>query len=443
MTRYELYIDGEKMDIGNVDISLNYKSNLLTDISKIVSNNSYTIKLPKTSRNMRLIEMAHLPSSGSVFPYIEHAATLVKNGIEIIRNANVVLMAVNESIEAAITWGTASNFASIVNDDKSLQDLDYGMSPNTDYVEWKKGSGYSSRFPRVEYGFRGNADDVWVHPVVTVKWIIDKIASTYGITFDFPSDRVSMMENMIVPLLTRNDAQKQVDFGKMNLTYAAYDTFEYPYSPYTFTRCRMLFRNASSSYYMIFQLNNSSQATGFNMFYTGLKLHIRATISIVFDNFLASVINPDNEDDFLRIVVINPSDNRIYASFYPTERIFMGQVQGGTTEYPLYGEKITLNFYLDEDFELQDDDQNYYDLSGFLEFSFFSHGTYLVFQSISVEEMELYAFSENVNFKYDSSKKVNNRFILFQTFRTSSSLTSLRVLHGCWGCSPYLPILVR
>ena len=410
MTRYELYIDGENMDIGNVDISLNYKSNLLTDISKIVSNNSYTIKLPKTSRNMRMIEMAHLPSSLSVFPYIGHAATLVKNGIEIIRDANVVLMAVNENIEVAMTWGTASNFASIVNDDKSLQDLDYGMAPGIDYVEWENEDGYSSRYPRIEYGLKGNATDAWVHPVVTVKWIMDKISSTYGITFDFPSDRVSMMGNMIVPLLTRNDAQKQVDFGKMNLTYAAYDTFEYPYGPYTFTRCRMLFRNASSSYYMIFQLNNSSQATGFNMFYTGLKLHIRAAISIVFDNFLSSAINPDNRDDFLRIVVINPADNRIYASFYPTERIFIDQVEDEFGGSIFYGEKIKLNFYLDEDFELQDGDQNYYDLSSFLEFSFFSHNTYLILQSITVEEMELYAFSENIAFKHDSSQKVNNRF---------------------------------
>lgn len=409
--RDELYIDGKKADIdSSTSISLNYKSNFLTDISKIVSNNSYTIKLPKTANNLRIIECAHIPSAVSNFPYLIHAGTLVRDGVEIIRDANVVLLSVGEQIEIALSWGTSSNFASIVNDDKSLQELDYGMAPNIDYVEWENEDGYSSLYPRIEYGFRGNNTEVWVHPVVTVKWIMDKISSTYGITFDFPSDRISMMESMIVPLLTRDDAQKQIDFGKVNLTYAAYDTFEYPYSPYTFTRCRMLFRNASSSYYMIFQLNNSSQATGFNMFYTGLKLHIRATISIVFDNFLSYVINPDNEDDFLRIVVINPVDNRIYASFYPTERIFIDQVQEGNTEYPRIGERIKLNFFLDEDFELQDDSQNYYDLSSFLELSFFSFTTYLILQSITVEEMELYAFSENIAFKRDSSQKVNNRF---------------------------------
>ena len=52
MIRDELYINGDKVDVGDTDISLNYKSNLLTDISKIVSNNSYTIKLPKTAKNL-------------------------------------------------------------------------------------------------------------------------------------------------------------------------------------------------------------------------------------------------------------------------------------------------------------------------------------------------------------------------------------------------------
>ena len=68
MTRDELYINGVKADLGKTDISLNYKSNLLTDISKIISNNSYTIKLSKTARNMALIECSHIPSSISKFP---------------------------------------------------------------------------------------------------------------------------------------------------------------------------------------------------------------------------------------------------------------------------------------------------------------------------------------------------------------------------------------
>lgn len=45
-----LFVDGELVDLGeDTKITLNLKSNLLSDLSKIVSNNSYTIKLPKDS----------------------------------------------------------------------------------------------------------------------------------------------------------------------------------------------------------------------------------------------------------------------------------------------------------------------------------------------------------------------------------------------------------
>lgn len=58
-----LFIDGELVDLDDsTKITLNYKSNLFTDLSKIVSNNSYTIKLPKTVRNQRIIQHADLPA---------------------------------------------------------------------------------------------------------------------------------------------------------------------------------------------------------------------------------------------------------------------------------------------------------------------------------------------------------------------------------------------
>lgn len=136
MTRDELYINNTKADLNKTDITLSYKSNLLTDISKIVSNSSYTIRLPKTANNLALIECAHLPSSISRYPYLKHKGTLLRNGIEIIKDAIVVLLEINESIEIALTWGNVTNFASVVNDGKKLTDLEYGTVEGTDWVVW-------------------------------------------------------------------------------------------------------------------------------------------------------------------------------------------------------------------------------------------------------------------------------------------------------------------
>lgn len=208
MTRDELYINGVKADLGKNDISLIYKSNLLTDISKIVSNNSYTIKLPKTAKNLALIECAHLPSSTTKFPYLKHVGNVLRNGIIIVKDANVVLLSVSEYIETALSWGNVTNFAEIVSSDKKLTDLEYGTEEGTDWVVWNNKGSNSAQFPLINYGFNSGDSNVWYHPVITVKWILEKIQEESGLTFNFPSDKKTFIDKMIVPLLTRNDSQK-------------------------------------------------------------------------------------------------------------------------------------------------------------------------------------------------------------------------------------------
>lgn len=217
MIRDELYINGDKVDVGDTDISLNYKSNLLTDISKIVSNNSYTIKLPKTAKNLALIECAHLPSSTSRYPYLKHKGTLLRNGIEMIKNANVVLLETGETIEVALTWGNVTNFAGVVNDGKKLTDITHGTVEGVDWVVWSNKGSNSAQFPLIDYGFNSDDPNVWYHPVVTVKWILDKIQEQSGVTFNFPSDKLTVINKMIIPLLTRNDSEELYSKYPINL----------------------------------------------------------------------------------------------------------------------------------------------------------------------------------------------------------------------------------
>ena len=217
MTRDELYINGVKADLGKTDISLNYKSNLLTDISKIVSNNSYTIKLPKTAKNMALIECSHIPSSSSRYPYLKHKGTVLRNGIKIIKDANVVLLETGEFIEIALTWGNVINFASVVNDGKKLTDISYGTVEGVDWVVWSNKGSNTTQFPLIDYGFSSGESNAWYRPVVTVKWILDKIQEQSGVTFNFPSDKLTVINKMIIPLLTRNDSEELYSKYPINL----------------------------------------------------------------------------------------------------------------------------------------------------------------------------------------------------------------------------------
>lgn len=231
MTRDELYINGVKADLGKTDVSLNYKSNLLTDISKIVSNSSYTIKLPKTAKNMALIKCSHIPSSTSRYPYLKHKGTVLRNGIEIIKDANVVLLETGEFIEVALTWGNVTNFASVVNDGKKLTDISYGTVEGVDWVVWSNKGSNTTQFPLIDYGFSYSESNAWYRPVVTAKWILDKIQEENEVTFNFPVDKQSFINKMIIPLLTNNYSQKINDAYPSSLKMNGYviveNTFSY------------------------------------------------------------------------------------------------------------------------------------------------------------------------------------------------------------------------
>ena len=107
MTDERLYIDGVLVDIGtDTKITLDVKSNLFRDISKIVSNNTYTVKLPKTVRNQMILEHTDLVQSDGDYPYLFHQARYFRNGVEVIKDGRATILAVtDEAIEVCIVWG--------------------------------------------------------------------------------------------------------------------------------------------------------------------------------------------------------------------------------------------------------------------------------------------------------------------------------------------------
>lgn len=213
--RDELYIDGTKVDMGESGVSLEYRSNILTDISKIVSNFSYTIKLPKTKNNLRLIECAHIPSAVSSFPYLPHVGTLLRDGVQIVDGANVVLMSVSDTIEIALSWGNANGFSKIIEFEGNIDDLDYGLD---DYIFWRYDISPDEDAPIMNYGFRSTEKHVSYHPVVSAKWLLDMIQSQFGVKFLFPSDKQDILQLLKIPLLKKEDAQKHVDANRVTLT---------------------------------------------------------------------------------------------------------------------------------------------------------------------------------------------------------------------------------
>ena len=317
MTRDELYINGVKADLGKTDISLNYKSNLLTDISKIISNNSYTIKLSKTARNMALIECSHIPSSISKFPYLKHKGTVLRNGIEIIKDANVVLLKSSDSIEIALTWGNVTNFASVVNGGKKLTDISYGTVEGVDWVVWNNKGNNSVQFPFIDYGFNSGDLNAWYHPVVTVNWILNKIAQSNGITFDIPIEKKNLFNKWIVPLLTRNEAGRQIELSEVKLSvyntpsiYTSNEQFLYYGIGFVYPK------NYNFSYYGSFEAYTDSQ--GIDYWTHTYKTAISNARINMKGNITIRVTSPDGSPYGLRFALMNRYTASSVFSLSPT-----------------------------------------------------------------------------------------------------------------------------
>lgn len=124
MTDHQLYIDGILMDMSEeTAITLDIKSNLFRDITKMTANTTYTINLPKTAHNMAVLEFAGKPSTSSKYPYIFHTARYFRNGLEIIRNGRASVLSVKETIEISIYWGLFPALETLQSSDLKLNEL--------------------------------------------------------------------------------------------------------------------------------------------------------------------------------------------------------------------------------------------------------------------------------------------------------------------------------
>ncbi len=271
--RDELYIDGAKVDMGESGVSLEYRSNILTDISKIVSNFSYTVKLPKTKNNLRLIECAHMPSAVSSFPYLPHVGTLLRDGVQIVDGANVVLMSVSDTIEIALSWGNATGFSKIIEFEGNLDGLDYGVD---DYIFWRYDISPDEDVPIINYGFRTTEKHVTYHPVVSAKWILDKIQSQFNVNLLFQSDKLDILQSLKIPLLKKEDAQKHVDANRVTLTLSGLNKTDGALRYY-----QLMFYGLVQSYYIEYY-NDGSFISAFKPNFKNLQLNYSIDCSLVY-----------------------------------------------------------------------------------------------------------------------------------------------------------------
>lgn len=307
-----LFIDGELVDLDDsTKITLNYKSNLFTDLSKIVSNNSYTIKLPKTVRNQRVIKHADLPACSTDYPRKYHSARYIRNGVEIIPNGKAVFMSGADSFEVALIWGNISLLSGIVGSDKTLNDLKDSYPEY--YTIWKREfSNYqdSANFIMADMnmGVRNYDSKNYVHPCVRAGWILERISQDSGINFLFPNNIMdSLINRLLVPMLTKK-GKGEDDNNQFGISYE-YDNGTRPNHNYGYVLSALASTYKKTDYLETVDPYKEKYA-GMKILKNNTKIHIRGRM---FFNFVrAEMPNPR----FVAYKVVDGAAEEVFSVSY-------------------------------------------------------------------------------------------------------------------------------
>lgn len=234
----ELYIDGVQADIDSrLSVSLNIKSNLLGDISKIAANHTYTLQLPPTAHNRDLIENADELPVSTQFPYMFHRADYYRDGLPIIQNGLAVLLSVGDSIEIAVTWGVSTPLSQFIASGATLKDLQtnaviyYESNPTrSTWGNFLADSTYAPFYAWADFHkpLEKEADEKvvatqhpswnasYVRPIVRVPWILNLITTQYGVSFSWQQEAQDILDRLCLPLV--NDTPNDQTLSSSELT---------------------------------------------------------------------------------------------------------------------------------------------------------------------------------------------------------------------------------
>lgn len=122
--KQDLYLNGQRMDLGKADISLKFVNNMLTSVDKFSSSYSYTISLPRTARNEGILGLPSFAGSGSalVGKYID--AEYYRDGILITHGAKAYITDTDaDNIKIVLVWDTLAAYSEFLNAEPTIAAL--------------------------------------------------------------------------------------------------------------------------------------------------------------------------------------------------------------------------------------------------------------------------------------------------------------------------------
>lgn len=218
--RRELIIDGQHVDLTDkTDITLEYVNNLFGDIGKIELARSYTLKLPRTLHNARILDAPEIPARESSKTRRFLPAHFIQNGIDLLGPARAyILRTTSEEYEIALVREALEALRSLSESKATLNDLpdlptmsrvpvDYSPVPDADVFFARYNAGLGSRsYPQV---------NATTHPCVRLSFLLDAVLRGAGIPYEV-SDRTAywLRETVLLAAPSHNpDKQMESESG--------------------------------------------------------------------------------------------------------------------------------------------------------------------------------------------------------------------------------------
>lgn len=202
----ELYINGQQVDLDqSTEVVLEYKSNILGDISKIEGSHSYSITLPKTRRNLRILQDPGNPArnADTVRRYLN--ARYYRNGIDLFGDCRAVILSVSaDGIDIALTMQGLRSLAAWSEAGKSIKELYRSES-----IDWRSVSAYESMLTMGEGIARLNigasvdqVESIFYPPAISLHTLFSKIMSATGIqNYSMPGAVLQDLRQLFVPFI--------------------------------------------------------------------------------------------------------------------------------------------------------------------------------------------------------------------------------------------------
>lgn len=195
--RYEVLINGERIDLSSKSITFEYNSNVFGGFKGVTDVKSYTINVPKTRNNDRIFNSILLPThkdNGAIdVARQEISCIVIADGIQIIRNGRAYVLSVTENgYDICVKYGIGDKFKEF--DDMNLQKLMKGLTASFVRFDTKNSFTDSINTEINELKSKTNCDYVvldldrgvstnTVTPCVSVNSMLDKLSSMLGYSY--------------------------------------------------------------------------------------------------------------------------------------------------------------------------------------------------------------------------------------------------------------------